>query len=196
MPLVTYDELAPHFEGISRFEERFFPTLRAEALSRLPTNSRILEVGTGTGLNFVHYPSGVSGVATEPYSEMIRRARGKQRPANISLVQNFAEQLPFANASFDAAFATLVFCSVRSPLEAFLELRRVVRRGGIVVLMEHVRPRGLLGPIFDLMNLLTVPLFGDHMNRQTAAVAKSSGLKIVDVTQRALGIINLITCEV
>lgn len=196
MPLVTYDELAPHFEGISRFEQRFFPTLRAEALSRLPTNSRILEVGMGTGLNFVHYPSGVSGVATEPSSEMIKLARGKQKPANITLVQNCAEQLPFADASFDAAFATLVFCSVRSPPEAFLELRRVVRHRGTVVLLEHVRPQGILGPIFDLMNLLTVPLFGDHLNRQTAAAAKAAGLKIVDVTQRAFGIFNLITCEV
>lgn len=196
MPLVTYDKLAPHYEGVSRFEQRFFPTLRAEALSRLPTNSRILEVGTGTGLNFVYYPSGVSGVATEPSSEMLKLARGKQKPANIALVQNCAEQLPFADASFDAAFATLVFCSVRSPLDAFLELRRVVRRGGIVVMLEHVRPKGLLGPIFDLLDLLTVPLFGDHMNRRTAAAAKSAGLRIVDVTQRAFGIINLITCEV
>jgi ubiquinone/menaquinone biosynthesis C-methylase UbiE len=196
MPVVTYDELAPHYEGISRFEQRFFPTLRAEALARLPTNSRILEVGTGTGLNFVHYPSGVSGVATEPNGEMLKLAQRKQKPANITLVQNCAEQLPFADASFDAAFATLVFCSVRSPRDAFLELRRVVRRGGTVVLLEHVRPKGLLGPIFDVFNLLTVPLFDDHLNRRTAAAAESAGLNIVDVTQRAFGIINLITCKV
>ena len=196
MPLVTYDEIAPHYEGISHFEQRFFPTLRAEALSRLPANSRILEVGTGTGLNFVHYPSGVSGVASEPSSEMLKLARCKQRPANISLVQNCAERLPFADASFDAAFATLVFCSVRSPSEAFLELRRVVRKSGLLVMLEHVRPKGLLGPIFDLMNLVTVPLFDDHMNRRTAATARTAGLEVLNVRTRAMGIINLITCRV
>jgi ubiquinone/menaquinone biosynthesis C-methylase UbiE len=196
MPLVTYDEIAPHYEGISRFEQRFFPTLRAEALSLLPTDSRILEVGTGTGLNFVHYPSGVSGVASEPSSEMLKLAQLKERPANITIVQNRAEQLPFADASFDAAFATLVFCSVRSPFDAFLELRRVVRGDGLVILLEHVRPKGLLGLIFDVMNLVTVPLFDDHMNRRTAAAAKSAGLEVLEIRSRAFGIINLITCRV
>ena len=196
MPLVTYNELAPKYEAISRFEQRFFPTLRAEALSLLPANARILEVGAGTGLNFVHYPAGASGVASEPNSEMLKLARDKQKPPEVSLVQNCAEQLPFPDDSFDAAFATLVFCSVASPPAAFAELRRVVRVGGKIVLLDHVRPGGLLGPIFDLANLLTVPLFDDHMNRRTAELAKKAGFEVVDVRRHAWGIINLITCKV
>ena len=196
MPFVTYNELAPNYEAISRFEQRFFPTLRAEALSLLPTNARILEVGAGTGLNFIHYPAGASGVASEPNSEMLKLAREKQRPSRVSLVQNCAEQLPFPDDSFEAAFATLVFCSVRSPQAALAELRRVVRSGGLVVLLDHVRPGGLLGPLFDLLNLLTVPLFADHMNRKTSELAKSAGLEVVAVRRQAWGIINLITCRV
>jgi ubiquinone/menaquinone biosynthesis C-methylase UbiE len=196
MPLVTYNELAPNYEAISRFEQRFFPTLRAEALSLLPADARILEVGAGTGLNFAHYSAGATGVASEPNSEMIKRASDKPKPSGVSLVQNCAEQLPFADNSFEAAFATLVFCSVTSPEAAFAELRRVVRSGGLVVLLDHVRPRGLLGPAFDLLNLLTVPLFADHMNRRTAELAKSAGLEVVDVRKHAWGIINLITCKV
>ena len=196
MPLVTYNELAPKYEAISRFEQRFFPTLRVEALSLIPANARILELGAGTGLNFIHYPAGASGVATEPNSEMIKLARQKPRPSQVSLVQNCAERLPFAADSFDAAFATLVFCSVASPQLAFAELRRVVRRGGKVVLLDHVRPSGLLGPLFDLFNLFTVPLFNDHMNRRTTELAKSAGLEVVEVKRKALGIINLVTCEV
>jgi len=196
MPLVTYNELAPKYEAISRFEQRFFPTLRVEALSLIPANARILELGAGTGLNFIHYPAGASGVATEPNSEMIKLAREKGRPSQVSLVQNWAEQLPFAADSFDAAFATLVFCSVGSPQVAFAELRRVVRRGGKIVLLDHVRPNGLMGPLFDLINLFTVPLFNDHMNRRTTELAKSAGLKVVEVKRKAWGIINLVTCEV
>jgi len=196
MPLVTYNELAPKYEAISRFEQRFFPTLRVEALSLIPANARILELGAGTGLNFIHYPAGASGVATEPNSEMIKLAREKGRPSQVSLVQNWAEQLPFAADSFDAAFATLVFCSVGSPQVAFAELRRVVRRGGKIVLLDHVRPNGLIGPLFDLFNLFTVPLFNDHMNRRTTELAKSAGLKVVEVKRKAWGIINLVTCEV
>jgi len=196
MPLVTYNELAPKYEAISRFEQRFFPTLRAEALSLLPTNARILEVGAGTGLNFIHYPAGASGVASEPNSEMLKLAREKQRPSRVSLVQNCAEQLPFADDSFEAAFATLVFCSVASPPAAFAELRRVVRGGGKIILLDHVRPGGLLGPVFDVFNLFTVPLFDDHMNRRTSELAKVAGLEVVEVKRKAWGIVNLITCKV
>ncbi|HSE31420.1 MAG TPA: class I SAM-dependent methyltransferase [Pyrinomonadaceae bacterium] len=196
MPLVTYNELAPNYEAISRFEQRFFPTLRAEALSLLPANAQILEVGAGTGLNFIYYPAGASGVASEPNSEMIKRACDKQKPSRVSLVQNCAEQLPFPDDSFEAAFATLVFCSVASPQAAFAELRRVVRTGGIIILLDHVRPAGLLGFVFDVLNLFTVPLFADHMNRRTSELAKSAGLEVVEVRSHAWGIINLITCKV
>jgi SAM-dependent methyltransferase len=157
---------------------------------------RILEVGAGTGLNFAHYPRGVSGAATEPSREMLRRAREKTRPAGIRLVQNSAEALPFADDSFDAAFATLVFCSVASPPEAFAELRRVVRAGGRVVLLEHVRPEGLLGPVFDAFSFFTVRLFRDHFNRRTAEEARRAGLRLLRVERHALGIIQLIVCEV
>src|SRR6185503_4401989 len=196
MPFVTYNELAPNYEAISRFEQRFFPTLRAEALSLLPTNARILEVGAGTGLNYIHYPAGASGVASEPNSEMLKLAREKQRPSRVSLVQNCAEQLPFADDSFEAAFATLVFCSVSSPQAAFGELRRVVRSGGKIVLLDHVRPGGLLVFFFNLLNLFTVPLFDDHMNRRTSELAKVAGLEVVEVKRKAWGIVNLITCKV
>ena len=196
MPLVSYNELAPNYEAISRFEQRFFPTLRSEALSLLPANARILEVGAGTGLNFIHYPAGASGVASEPNSEMLKLAREKQRPSRVSLVQNCAEQLPFPDDSFEAAFATLVFCSVASPPAAFAELRRVVRGGGKIILLDHVRPGGLLGPVFDLFNLFTVPLFDDHMNRRTSELAMTAGLEVVEVKRKAWGIVNLITCKV
>lgn len=196
MPLFTYNELASDYEKISRFEQRFFPTLRAEALSLLPTNARILEVGAGTGLNFIHYPAGASGVASEPNSEMIKLARDKQKPSRVTLVQNCAEQLPFPDDSFDAAFETLVLCSVASPRTALAELRRVVRKDGRIILLDHVRPNGILGFVFDLMNILTVPLFGDHMNRSTADLAVAAGLEVIAVKKCARGIINLISCRV
>jgi ubiquinone/menaquinone biosynthesis C-methylase UbiE len=144
----------------------------------------------------VHYPQGAHGAATEPSREMLRRAREKARPAGVRLVQNSAEALPFADDTFDAAFATLVFCSVASPPKAFAELRRVVRAGGRVVLLEHVRPAGLLGPVFDALSFFTVRLFEDHFNRRTAAAAERAGLRLLRVERHALGIIQLIVCEV
>lgn len=197
MPFATYDDLAPRYDTtIGRFERWFLRGLRATTLNQIPKDGRVLELGAGTGRNFVYYSESARGVASEPSREMLRIARDKPRPTRVSLVQNSAEQMPFGAGSFDAAFATLVFCSVRSPTAAFAELRRVVKRGGSVVLLEHVRPAGPLGLVFDLMNLLTVPLFEDHMNRRTARMAEAAGLEVLHVQKSAWGIINLITCRV
>jgi len=202
-PPPIYDAFAPHYERALRPLERLIlARLRAATLRALGDGRdeggqiRLLEIGAGTGLNFPHYPPGAYGAATEPSREMLRLAQRKSRPAGVRLVQNSAEALPFADDTFDAAFATLVFCSVASPSRAFAELRRVVRAGGRVVLLEHVRPDGLLGPVFDALSCLTVRLCKDHFNRRTAQEARRAGLRIVSIQPHALGIIQLITCEV
>ena len=192
----TYDKIAPNYEKAIRPLERWFlGRLRATTLRYLPDDARVLEIGAGTGLNFVFYPMNCWGVATEPSRGMLRIAGEKKRPENVRLVQSGAEHLPFQDNSFDAAFATLVFCSLTSPDQAFSEIRRVLKPGGTVLLLEHVRPDGLLGPIFDLLNLITVPLFDDHFNRRTARAARAAGLEVVKIERSMLGIINLIVCR-
>jgi SAM-dependent methyltransferase len=216
-PPHIYDAIAPHYDrAIRPLERLLLRRLRAATLHALTADDntsrngdisgvgrsaseagvgRLLEIGAGTGLNFAHYPREAHGAATEPSREMLRRAREKPRPAAVRLVQTSAEALPFADDSFDAAFATLVFCSVASPPEVFAELRRVVRAGGRIVLLEHVRPAGLLGYVFDALNFFTVRLFQDHFNRRTAEDARRAGLRLLRVEPHALGIIQLIVCE-
>jgi ubiquinone/menaquinone biosynthesis C-methylase UbiE len=193
----TYDEIAPHYDkAMGPLDRWFLARLRAKTLSYLPAGAHVLELGAGTGLNFVFYPKDSDGVATEPSGEMLRIASQKKRPGNVGLVQSCAEQLPFKDNTFDAAFATLVFCSLSRPNDAFNELRRVVKSGGTVLLLEHVRPGGLLGPVFDLLSLITVPLFNDRFNRRTANAAHAAGLEVVKIEKSLLGIINLIACRV
>ena len=193
----TYDKFAPQYDAAMRPLERWFLTrLRTEVFGLLPRNARVLEVGAGTGRNFAFYPKGTHGVASDPTGAMLKIAKRRQRPEGVTLVQSNAEELPFKTATFDAAIATLVFCSVLSPQKAFAELRRVVRTGGTILLLEHVRPGGLLGPFFDLLNLISEPLFEDHFNRRTADEARAAGLHLLRVERRMLGIINLIACRV
>lgn len=197
MPARTYDDIAPHYDAaIGPLDRWFLARLRATTLRYLPEDARILEIGAGTGRNFVYYPTKTFSVASEPSREMLKIASEKKRPDSVRLVQSCAEQLPFADNCFDAAFATLVFCSLARPAKAFTELRRVVKSGGTVILLEHVRPGGLLGPVFDLLNVVTVPLFDDHFNRRTAAEAQANGLQLIKVERSLLGIINLISCRV
>ncbi|HVE58702.1 MAG TPA: methyltransferase domain-containing protein [Pyrinomonadaceae bacterium] len=191
---MIYDKFAKGYDkAFAPFEKRFLSKWRAETLSYLPENSRILEIGAGTGANFQFYPASECAVASEISLKMLEIALNKT--ARIRLVQAAAEVLPFAANSFDAAFATLVFCSVPNPRNAFAELQRVVKPNGKIVLLEHVRPKGLPGFLFDFLNILTVALIEDHFNRQTAQLAESAGLKILEVKPKAFGIVNLIVCE-
>lgn len=193
----TYARFAPRYDDSMRPLERWLLTrLRQQTFNLLPENARILEVGAGTGRNFVFYPAGTSGVASEPSREMLNIAKDRERPPAVTLVQSEAEQLPFKSGSFDAAFATLVFCSVTSPQKAFAEMRRVVKSGGTILLLEHVRPGGVLGLLFDALNLVTSRLFGDHFNRRTADEARAAGLHLLKVESSLGGIINLIACRV
>jgi phosphatidylethanolamine/phosphatidyl-N-methylethanolamine N-methyltransferase len=176
-------------------ERWFLSRWRADVFAHLPSHGRILEVGAGTGLNFSFYPASSHGVASELSREMLKRANQKDKPEALTLVQNDAESMPFADASFEAALATLVFCSIPSPGKALAELRRVIAPGGTIVFLEHVRPAGLLGPVFDALNFVTVKLCGDHCNRRTAENVEAAGLRVERLEQRFLGIFNLIVCK-
>ena len=193
----TYDRFATRYDRFMRpLEGGVLARLRADLVARLPAGARLLELGAGTGANFPFYPAGARGVASEPNGEMLRRAATNQRrPAGVWLVQAAAERLPFADAAFDAALATLVFCTVAEPSAAFAELRRVVRPGGMVALLEHVRPPGLLGPVFDALNLFTAPLLEDHFNRRTADEARRAGLRVESVDKHLRGVIQTIVCR-
>ena len=201
----VYDRFAAVYDRNMRPLERWgLARLRARALAEVAPalaagggGGRLLEVGAGTGGNFPFYPEGARAACVEPSREMLLRAASKaERPAGSLLVRSFAERLPFADETFDAALATLVFCSVGSPAEGLKELRRVVREGGRVVLLEHVRPRGALGYAFDALSLLTVALMDDHFNRRTSDEARRAGLEVLRVENYLLGVIQLIVCRV
>ncbi len=191
----SYDKHAARYDRAVRpLDVIGLTRLRRETLALLPVDGTILEVGAGTGANFEHYPNCKLAVASEISIKMLEIAAGKT--SSIHLVQANAEILPFPANHFDAAFATLVFCSIPDPALAFAELRRVVKPGGRIVLLEHVRPDNILGPLFDLMNVATVAIAEDHFNRRTAKIAVDAGLRIVEVRKKLLGIVNLIVCEV
>jgi ubiquinone/menaquinone biosynthesis C-methylase UbiE len=191
---MIYDKVAEHYDkAFAPFEKRFLEKWRGETLSFLPENSCILEIGAGTGANFKFYPNAKCAVASEISIKMLEFA--KRKTNEIHLVQTNAENLPFPADYFDAAFATLVFCSIPKPENAFAELKRVVKSGGKIVLLEHIRPKGTLGYGFDFLNIFTTALIKDCFNRETAKLAENAGLKILEVKEKAFGIINLIVCE-
>jgi len=133
----------------------------------------VLEIGAGTGLNFAIYdPDQVERVeAVEPDSAMLRYARERVKAARvpITLTQAPAESLPFADETFDSAVATLVFCSVTDPMQGLSEIRRVLKPGGILLLIEHVRAQGTFAQqIQNMITPVTKKMAGNcHWNRDT-----------------------------
>jgi ubiquinone/menaquinone biosynthesis C-methylase UbiE len=107
--------------------------LRREIVSG--ARGQVLEIGAGTGLNFEHYEAS-SVVAVEPNEGMRRRAEGRAREG-VLVLDGRCEALPFPEASFDAVVSTFVFCSVRDLPASLREIRRVLRPGGVLRLVEH-----------------------------------------------------------
>ena len=104
---------------------------------------RVLEIGAGTGAGFAFYPAGVAVVAVEPSVAMAARARERagRAAAEVEVLDARAEELPFADGSFDCVIATLTWCSVADPRAAFAEVHRVLRPRGRLLLLEHVHAR-------------------------------------------------------
>jgi SAM-dependent methyltransferase len=102
---------------------------------------RVLEIGAGTGLNLRHYADDAELVLTEPDPAMADRLRRRvaagPRPATVVLAP--AEALPFADGEFDTVVSTLVLCTVPDQAAALREIRRVLRPGGRLLFMEHIR---------------------------------------------------------
>lgn len=101
----------------------------------------VLEIGAGTGLNLRHYPTGLEElVLVEPGEPMADRIDLSQAPEGVPtrLVRAPAEQLPFAEESFDTVVSTLVLCTVSDPARAISEIARVLRSGGRLLFCEHV----------------------------------------------------------
>lgn len=190
----TYDSFASFYDRAFAPLERFYlDGLRRRVLSALPANGRILEIGAGTGVNFKFYPNCRHAVASEISRQMIEIARPKAH--QIDLIQTDAQTLPFPADHFDAAFATLVFCSVPDPARGFAEIRRVLKPGGRLTLIEHVRPDGLLGYAFDVLNVLTTAIIDDHFNRRTAASVSHAGFERIEIEKRLGGVLHIITAQ-
>lgn len=148
-----------------------------------------LEIGVGTGLNFPFYAAGVQLTAVDISGRMLARARrrGGRASGPVQFVRAAAEALPFADGVFDTVTATCVFCSVQDPVRGLAEVRRVVRSGGKVLLLEHVRPTNrVLGKLFDWLSPLTRRVIGPEINRRTEENVAAAGLGIAQVRRNGI----------
>ncbi len=177
----TYDLMTkPGEKKLGRLRKRLLAGLQGD----------VVEIGAGTGANFEHYPSGVRVVAFEPDPHMLKRAQARLAAlgrTDIDVRLAAAESLPFDDASCDAVVSTLVLCTVHDVAQTLVEIRRVLRRGGELRFIEHVRGEGALGRGQDLVQ----PVWGwcaagCHMNRRTEDALREAGFDIAELEHKKM----------
>jgi phosphatidylethanolamine/phosphatidyl-N-methylethanolamine N-methyltransferase len=173
----------------ARLRQRALCALRSSAFPRL-----VLEVGVGTGANLPFYPDSSRVVAVDASAEMLTVARRRRTRAVVQLSQTDVHQLAFPDATFDGVVGSFLLCNVTDPLAVLQEVRRVLRPGGRLLLLEHVR--GAHPWVARLTDLLDLPWHAwnksCHLNRETEATVTSAGFTISHSERYALGIVQLI----
>jgi ubiquinone/menaquinone biosynthesis C-methylase UbiE len=151
---------------------------------------RTLEIGCGTGRNLPLYPADIPVIGLEPDWDSLMHAR--QRAPQVPLVVARAEALPFRDGSFDTVVSSLVFCSVAEPERGLAEIRRVLRPGGELRMLEHVRhskPRW--AKLQDRIQPFWTRFTGGcHPNRDTEAAVQRAGFEILPAGREARGVLR------
>lgn len=193
-----YDRQARFYDLTEALMERLLMRRWRRRQWSMVSGPRVLEVGVGTGKNFPHYPPDVRVAAVDFSPRMLARAAGKAReksvPVSLGLMD--AQSLAAPDAAFDRVMSSFVFCSVPDPVLGLREVRRVLRPGGRVILLEHVRSRNrVLGWLMDRLNGLFVRMTGANISRDTVANVERAGLRVVSVQHLLGDVVKLIEAE-
>jgi ubiquinone/menaquinone biosynthesis C-methylase UbiE len=195
-----YQRIAPFYDLLDlSFERRRYRALRPLLFRGMA--GRLLDAGVGTGRNCEFYPPSatVSGIDTSP--AMLARAldRCPTLAAGGRLYQMDVTALTFPTSSFDAAVSSFLFCVLPDHLQVptLRELGRVVRPGGIIRLLEYVRP---LGTLRRIVSYIWQPwinwAYGASFDRQTERHVPAAGLELLESRYVVDDLLKLLTVRV
>jgi ubiquinone/menaquinone biosynthesis C-methylase UbiE len=191
--LIDYwdDEAARYEEKTASVERRYLADSRRWVCQRAAGST--LELAVGTGLNFPYYPDNVSLTGVDWSPQMVqaaeRRASRMLRP--IALTRADAMALPFADEQFDTVVCTFALCCIPDERAALKEAIRVLGPGGSLLLADHVVASNLaLRALEHLVELVTIPLQGEHYTRRPLSIVRDLGLTIIDIERLTHGAIE------
>ena len=181
-----YDKHAARYD--TSMNRPWIETLRADLFRR--AKGDVLELGVGTGATFSHYPSNLTRLTCLDISEGmldIARPRASRLPFPVTFQVADFQTLPFPAASFDTVASSLALCGVPDPRLLFAEIKRVLRPGGQLLALEHVRPPNpVLGLMADVVDPLYHPIVGCRLNRRTPDLLLDAGYTVQVLSRTVL----------
>lgn len=186
-----YDESAAGYDRKIQIPERLLFGAGRQWATGLATG-RTLEVAAGTGRNLPYYERHVALTAIDVSDQML--ALAKQRAAALGRDVDFqvadAQALPFDGASFDTVLGTLALCSIPDDEAGVAEMARVLKPGGRLVLLEHVRsPFVAVRAVQRALEPLFLRFEADHLLREPQRRVQEAGLSVEHCEQSKLGLV-------
>jgi len=187
-----WDQHARSYDREMAFLERvLFGDGRAWVCSQAAGD--VLEVAIGTGRNLPFYPQDVrlTGVDFSPTMLALARRRAEQLGRKVELQQGDAQALRFPDAAFDTVVCTLSLCGIPDDRRAIAEMRRVLRPGGRLLLLDHVAGRPAWVRVLQwLIERATIPMGGEHLRRRPLVQVRAAGFAIERRKRAKLGIVE------
>ena len=187
----VYNESAATYDRKIQVPERLlFGSGRQWATSLAA--GRTLEIAAGTGRNLAHYEPHLALTAIDVSEQML--ALAQQRAGRLGRDVDFhvadAQALPFVDASFDTVLATLALCSIPDDRAGVAEMARVLKPGGRLVLLEHVRsPLLWVRAAQRALEPLFLRLEADHLLREPERRVQEAGLSVELCERSKLGLV-------
>jgi ubiquinone/menaquinone biosynthesis C-methylase UbiE len=192
-------EISRKYDRFARWYDRVESILEVLGVSRLRNrivhraSGKVLEVAIGTGKNLLYYPSGCRIVGVDASTAMlaVARKRSSRLRLEISFLLANAEALPFPDETFDTVVSSLSTCTFPDPVAALMEMGRVCRPTGKVLLLEHGRSdRDWLARFQDRTADRHAKQLGCHWNRNSLDLVRRAGLKINEAQRVFFGIFS------
>jgi ubiquinone/menaquinone biosynthesis C-methylase UbiE len=187
-----YEDEAPRYDRQIRFFERvLFGDGRHWVCSQ--AEGDVLEIAVGTGRNLAHYPAGVRVTAIELSPAMLElaRRRAERVGREVDLRVGDAQTLEFDDERFDTVVCTLSLCTIPGDRAAVAEAKRVLRPGGRLLLLEHVRsPVAPVRAVQRAIDPLMVRFQGDHVMREPLEHLRAEGFVVERVLRSKWGIVE------
>lgn len=195
----AYDELANEYEKKIWFDQNILGVGRHRKQLMSSARGQILDVACGTGLNFAAFPTTSEITAIDLSSRMLEVAQHKaaQLKLNMQTQVMDAEKLEFADESFDTVTSALSTCTFPDPIQALREMKRVCRRGGLILLLEH--GHSSLSWLANYQDRHVLPHYQQNAacrwNQDPLDLIKAAGLNILESKRFGLGMFHAIVAR-